>query len=1141
MSITIDQLEVMITGNSALLSNEIKKAQNDIMKLQDTTSRATTSMTKSFNMLKKGVMALGIGKLISMAMGSIGGAVERLDTLNNYPRVMANLGVSNDEAQASIKRLSDGLVGLPTTLNDAVSSVQRFTASNGNIKASTEMFLALNNAVIAGNAPMQLQASAIEQISQAYAKGKPDMMEWRTMLQAMPGQLKQVAIAMGYTNADQLGADLRNGTVSMNDFMATIMQLNNEGIAGFDSFATQASNSAGGVATSIANLRTAITRGITDIMNTIGQTNISSFFAMIANAVNSAIPYIAGFVRYVMYAISAVASLFGISAGGVKKVDTSTQSAGASMGNLAKEVGNVNKGIGGANKSAKALKNTLAGFDEMTVLTPPSGGGGGGGGGGGMTPADFGLDPGFFDDFNFGDIFDSKPLDSFKLKADEVFNKIKYWVDLLSPLIAGLFAGFVTYKVATGIQDLIKWFSNLEGGMRNAKGQIQNTQLGFAIMAAGIATTIASVWKLVTHWDELSTKEKVVTGVFAAIGVAAIALGFAIATGISVATLGIGALIGLVVALGTAITALIVKWVNQENTAKNLQQAQERLKSATDSHESAVNRLKSAEQNLLDVQNKLAGANESYIDCVDRAEEATKALEKAQKDTGLSGKDLNDKVKAGTLTYDKMTDAQKQVYRAYLDNDKAQKNLKDSQANLSKEQEKGKINAKQLFDEVSSGKLKYDTLTDAQREVYDAYKELDSAQQELTATTIELSNAVKAETDARYMNDAKLAESGDGYNVYRDKVVEAYQSGQISAEEASDRISACMRGMSDTTRNSFTKDLPDSVKSGIDPSKYQTGWNSFSRFFTNGIGDIKAIFNQDVNGLSDNTKQRLMDMAKWTDEKLTDMKNYFGGLKDKAVGHWNDIKSAVNKTNEDIRSFANEKIENVKTYFSNMKDRAVENWNTVKTNASESFNNIKSNASTQIENVKSYFSGLGTKASEIWTNIKTSGFNKIQEVKDMFNQKINDIKGFFSGLKDKVVEIFGGLAGIIKVPINGIINLVNSAISGLNKIKLPDWIPGVGGKGINIPRIPLLATGGVIDRPTIAVIGEAGREAVMPLDRNTGWIDEIAVRIADSVGGGNDGQPIRITLNLGDEKLIDKVIDGVNDKMFMTNDLVLNL
>ena len=103
--------------------------------------------------------------------------------MKNYVNVMSNLGIGSKDAEASIKRLSEALKGLPTSLDQAAMSVQRFSSSNKNVKASTEMFLALNNAILAGGASMQTQATALEQVSQAYAKGKPDMMEWRTMME----------------------------------------------------------------------------------------------------------------------------------------------------------------------------------------------------------------------------------------------------------------------------------------------------------------------------------------------------------------------------------------------------------------------------------------------------------------------------------------------------------------------------------------------------------------------------------------------------------------------------------------------------------------------------------------------------------------------------------------------------------------------------------------------------------------------------------------------------------------------------------------------------------------------------------------------------------------------------------------------
>lgn len=228
-----------------------------------------SSVNEMGSSIKKMVTALGLDKLISKTVGalnnSLDGAIKRVDTLNNFPRVMNNLGIATEDATEAVNELSDGLVGLPTTLNDGVSAVQRFTSQNNDVKKSTKMFLALNNAILAGGASTEVQASAMEQLSQAYAKGKPDAMEWRSMLTAMPAQLKQVAKYMGYTST-AVGGDLytaiQQGKVSMDDFMGVIMTLNSKGVGEFASFAEQAKSSTGGIATSITNVKTAITRGL---------------------------------------------------------------------------------------------------------------------------------------------------------------------------------------------------------------------------------------------------------------------------------------------------------------------------------------------------------------------------------------------------------------------------------------------------------------------------------------------------------------------------------------------------------------------------------------------------------------------------------------------------------------------------------------------------------------------------------------------------------------------------------------------------------------------------------------------------------------------------------------------------------------
>ena len=248
-----------------------------LIKFKGDTSDAdskTKKMSSSLGQLTKAftlgnLAAKGISKAIQIFNQGLDGAISRSDTLKNFPKVMSNLGIGTEEASSAISTLSDKLKGLPTSLDSAAMSVQRLTSKNGNVEDSTKIFLALNNAILAGGASAETQASAIEQISQAYAKGKPDMMEWRSMMTAMPAQLKQVATAMGYVDADALGSALRDGSASMDDFMNTIVKLNETGVDGFANFETQARNATGGIQTSITNMKTAIVRGITNIIESV--------------------------------------------------------------------------------------------------------------------------------------------------------------------------------------------------------------------------------------------------------------------------------------------------------------------------------------------------------------------------------------------------------------------------------------------------------------------------------------------------------------------------------------------------------------------------------------------------------------------------------------------------------------------------------------------------------------------------------------------------------------------------------------------------------------------------------------------------------------------------------------------------------
>lgn len=212
-------------------------------------------------------------------------AITRVDTMNNFPNVMKNLGIGAEDAQKSINKMSEKLKGLPTSLDAGARAVQRFTSKNEDVGKSTDMFLALNNALLAGGASADIQKSALEQISQAYAKGKPDMVEWRSLLTAMPAQANQLGKAFGMSS-DELGEALRTGSISMDQFMDQVMKLNKQGVAGFDNFEVQARRATGGISTAVTNAKTAIVRGVGNIVNAFNKPLENTVFGSLSGLIS---------------------------------------------------------------------------------------------------------------------------------------------------------------------------------------------------------------------------------------------------------------------------------------------------------------------------------------------------------------------------------------------------------------------------------------------------------------------------------------------------------------------------------------------------------------------------------------------------------------------------------------------------------------------------------------------------------------------------------------------------------------------------------------------------------------------------------------------------------------------------------------
>lgn len=294
-----------LTGVQGKISRELNGA------IGDAGSKAGSVFGNSFSKLAsdpivqfgdkvlKGTLIAGAVAAGAAIIKNIGSAISRVDTLNNFPKVMSNIGISTEESSATIKALAKDIKGLPTALDVAALSVQRLTTKTKDVRKSKDIFVALNNAIIAGGAPMELQSSAMEQFSQSFAKGKPDMMEWRALTAAMPAQLDQLAKSMKFSSADELGEALRTGKVSMDDFASELVKLDKTGVDKFPSFAKQAHNAAGGLQTGMANMQTAIARGIANIIQTIGSDNITKAFTSIGEGFEGTLKTISDVITFI--------------------------------------------------------------------------------------------------------------------------------------------------------------------------------------------------------------------------------------------------------------------------------------------------------------------------------------------------------------------------------------------------------------------------------------------------------------------------------------------------------------------------------------------------------------------------------------------------------------------------------------------------------------------------------------------------------------------------------------------------------------------------------------------------------------------------------------------------------------------------
>lgn len=304
-------------------TNGMKKAISEALEESAGSKRAKSSGggfgSKFGSALKTGIGKIAIGSFIGSELSkgvsaiagkinsSMGSAISRLDTLNNFPKVMTSLGVGTDEATSAITMMSDRLSTLPTRLDDMTASVQGVYAAGRSMGMSltdaTKASLGLNDMLLAGGQGGEVASAAMIQFTQALSKGKPDMQDWKSLVSAAPAQMDQLAKSMlgPKANSTSLYEALKSGKVSMSDLMDEITKLDQQGGDGFQSFAAQAESATGGVQTQLSNLSNAFTKGLANMMQAIGQSNIvgaiKGIKSVVDGAFKGATEFVSGFVK----------------------------------------------------------------------------------------------------------------------------------------------------------------------------------------------------------------------------------------------------------------------------------------------------------------------------------------------------------------------------------------------------------------------------------------------------------------------------------------------------------------------------------------------------------------------------------------------------------------------------------------------------------------------------------------------------------------------------------------------------------------------------------------------------------------------------------------------------------------------------
>lgn len=247
---------------------DTEEASNHIGLLGRAQQQAEGKSTSFTSALKGTAVGMGIYQIAAKAASAVSeqfaGAVSRFDTLNNFPKVMESMGASSNQAHQAIKTLSDGIQGLPTSLDEVATTTQVFMPLSKNANDAAKATLALNDAFLASNATTADASRGLEQYKQMLANGKVDMMGWRSVEETMPASLQKVAKSFGIASGStqELYNQLSSGKITMKELNDRFIQLDG-GANGFHKTALQATD---GIGTAFTNMGTRTKIALADVL-----------------------------------------------------------------------------------------------------------------------------------------------------------------------------------------------------------------------------------------------------------------------------------------------------------------------------------------------------------------------------------------------------------------------------------------------------------------------------------------------------------------------------------------------------------------------------------------------------------------------------------------------------------------------------------------------------------------------------------------------------------------------------------------------------------------------------------------------------------------------------------------------------------